>query len=63
MQIGPIRPPPFRSNCEEGDEELSEPNNTAQEAVRVEPGHLKAASVTKTWTFIDLPFLGLGGPH
>ncbi|MGC6415564.1 MAG: hypothetical protein ACON3Z_00460 [Bradymonadia bacterium] len=31
-------PPPFRSNCEEGDEELSEPNNTAQEAVRVEPG-------------------------
>ncbi|MEE2755272.1 MAG: Ig-like domain-containing protein [Myxococcota bacterium] len=31
-------PPPFRSNCEEGDEELSEPNNTAQEATRVEPG-------------------------
>ncbi|MBV70891.1 MAG: hypothetical protein CMH52_06025 [Myxococcales bacterium] len=31
-------PPPFRSNCEEGDEELTEPNNTAQEATRIEPG-------------------------
>jgi thiol-disulfide isomerase/thioredoxin len=31
-------PPPFRSNCEEGDEELSEPNNTSMEAARVTAG-------------------------
>lgn len=31
-------PPPFRSNCEDGDEELTEPNDTAQQATRIMPG-------------------------
>jgi len=31
-------PPPFMSNCEEGEEELTEPNDTAADATRIEPG-------------------------
>ncbi len=31
-------PPPFRSNCLDGEEEDSEPNNVSEDAVRITPG-------------------------
>jgi len=36
-------PPPFRSNCEDGEEELTEPNDTAQQASRIMVGDYEGA--------------------